>query len=109
MTETRTLSILLNIEVEALQGADLEDAGFLDCFDDDDEDSMTNLISDYSPQEIAELIPRAITHPDNEVFAGSGMYLKFCGVRVVASEWVSAPQPLRASPTDPLNIPRDEP
>jgi hypothetical protein len=90
VTEHRTMSVLLNITVEALQGEELDAAGFNDCLGDDEEDEMTNLITDYSAAEIARLLPFAITHPDNEMFAGSGFFVKLSDVTVIKSEW--APQ-----------------
>ena len=91
MSEARSMTVTLTIVVEALQGDDLFDAGFFEGIEEDDGEPLTNLIADYSPVEIADLLPSAITHPDNEIFAGSGLFVKLGEITVIKSEWTPHP------------------
>lgn len=85
--EAKTMTVTLTIEVEAIQGRELDEAGFYEGLGSEGEDEMTNLIADYDPAEIARLIPFALTHPDNEMFAGSGLFVKLGKIAVEKAGW----------------------
>lgn len=83
----RILKVTLEIEVEDMTEAELADAGFYD--DEDEEEGRPELLlsGEYEAREIADLLPGVVTHPDNEMFAGSGIFVKVADVKVSGAEW----------------------
>ena len=92
-SERRKLLVTLEIEVSALTGDALKEAGFFECSADEGDDEPTNSLDDYSADEIGAVLE--CDEPDLwvEFFGGSGLYVQFEKVTVVSSDWYAAKAP----------------
>lgn len=92
MTDNKILTVTLEIEIGEMSDDQLREAGWFSLMepdeDEEDEDELeTPLVDEFGAHEIAGLLPGAISHPDAELFAGSGVFVTLGEVRVTSASW----------------------
>lgn len=80
----RLLAVTLLLKMESMSPDELEASGV-----EMDEEEGFPSVSDYSPRDIAKLIPDALMQDEikAEVFAGSDVLLNLTDVTLVSCEW----------------------
>lgn len=83
----RTLIVTLALNVDDVSDEERREGLFLEEGEEPDEMDLPAPVAELHPDDIADLLPTAILSPDNEMFAGSGVFAQITDVTVKNAAW----------------------